>query len=132
VTLAPLLAAPPLIQFHVFAALGALFLGLVQFALPKGTAVHRLSGRIWVGLMAAVALSSFGITGAGGAGRWSWIHLISLYTLAALLLAMRQAQRGKVRAHRISMISLFLGALIITGAFTLLPGRLMHGVVFGG
>jgi len=29
-------------------------------------------------------------------------------------------------------MSLFVGALVIAGAFTLLPGRLMHEVVFGG
>jgi uncharacterized membrane protein len=30
------------------------------------------------------------------------------------------------------MLGLFLGALVVTGAFTLLPGRLMGQVVFGG
>jgi len=29
------------------------------------------------------------------------------------------------------MLGLFLGALVIAGLFTLLPGRLMHAVVFG-
>jgi uncharacterized membrane protein len=29
------------------------------------------------------------------------------------------------------MIGLFLGALVIAGLLTLLPGRIMHGVVFG-
>jgi uncharacterized membrane protein len=29
------------------------------------------------------------------------------------------------------MISIFVGALVIAGAFTLLPGRVMHAVVFG-
>jgi uncharacterized membrane protein len=29
------------------------------------------------------------------------------------------------------MISLFAGALVIAGAFTLVPGRIMHHVVFG-
>ncbi len=30
------------------------------------------------------------------------------------------------------MRSLYIFALILTGAFTLLPGRAMHAVVFGG
>ncbi len=30
------------------------------------------------------------------------------------------------------MLGLFLGALVIAGIFTLLPGRIMHKVVFGG
>jgi uncharacterized membrane protein len=30
-----------------------------------------------------------------------------------------------------SVISVFCGALVIAGLFTLLPGRIMHAVVFG-
>ncbi len=29
------------------------------------------------------------------------------------------------------MISMFVGALLIAGAFTFLPGRIMHAVAFG-
>jgi uncharacterized membrane protein len=29
------------------------------------------------------------------------------------------------------MISLYAGALVVAGAFTFLPGRLMHEVAFG-
>jgi len=29
------------------------------------------------------------------------------------------------------MIALFVGALLIAGLFTLLPGRIMHAVLFG-
>jgi len=29
------------------------------------------------------------------------------------------------------MTSIFFGALIVAGLFTLLPGRIMHAVVFG-
>lgn len=130
-TLAPLLAAPAVIQLHAAAALAALGLGLAQFALAKGTRLHRVVGWLWVGLMAAVALSSFGITGVHAIGHWSWIHLLSAYTLFALAMAVREARRGRIRAHKGWMISLFLGALVITGGFTLLPGRIMGAVVFG-
>lgn len=33
-------------------------------------------------------------------------------------------------SDRISMITLYVFALLLTGAFTLLPGRRMHAVVF--
>lgn len=36
-----------------------------------------------------------------------------------------------MRRHGIVLSSLFLYALIGSGAFTLLPGRLMHTVLFG-
>ena len=58
-TLAPLLDAPPAIVLHAMAAMGAFALGIAQFAAPKGTIPHRTVGWIWVGLMLAVALSSF-------------------------------------------------------------------------
>jgi uncharacterized membrane protein len=34
--------------------------------------------------------------------------------------------------HKTAMISLYIGALLIAGSLTLLPGRIMHAVVFGG
>jgi uncharacterized membrane protein len=36
-----------------------------------------------------------------------------------------------VSGHKKAMTSIFFGALIIAGAFTFLPGRIMHAVVFG-
>ena len=40
-------------------ALAALGLGIIQMIRPKGTVLHRWLGRIWVAMMAFVALSSF-------------------------------------------------------------------------
>lgn len=130
-TLAPLLAAPAAVQIHAAAALTALGLGLWQMAAPKGGARHRRMGWIWAGLMAVVALSSFAITGGRGALAFSWIHAISLGTLVMLPLAVLHARQGRTARHRGMMIGLFLGALVITGAFTLMPGRIMGRVVFG-
>ncbi|MBK1662600.1 DUF2306 domain-containing protein [Paracraurococcus ruber] len=127
---APLLAAPPLVQAHAAAAIAAFGLGLWQMAAPKGTLPHRRLGWAWTGLMLVVALSSFGITGNRGPWHFSWIHGISLFTLVMLPLAVLHARRGRVGLHRRAMIGLFLGALVITGAFTLLPGRLLGRVVF--
>jgi len=41
------------------------------------------------------------------------------------------AHRHRVTDHRCVMIGIFSGALVIAGLFTLLPGRIMHAVVFG-
>ena len=129
--LAPLLDAPPAIVLHALAAMAAFTLGLVQFAAPKGTILHRTIGWIWVGLMLAVSLSSFLIHQIRLWGPWSPIHLLSIFTLISLPLAVWAAHRHRVAAHRGAMTSIFLGALVIAGAFTLLPGRIMHHVVFG-
>jgi uncharacterized membrane protein len=130
-SLAPLLDAAPAIPLHAFAAMAAFGLGVVQLAAPKGTLPHRTLGWIWVGLMATVAVSSFWIHQIRLIGPWSPIHLLSIFTLSMLPLAVWEAHTHRVAVHRLIMILLFSGALVIAGLFTLLPGRIMHTVVFG-
>ena len=127
----PLLDAPGTIPLHAFAAMAAFVLGIVQFAAPKGTLPHRTIGWIWVVLMAAVAISSFWIHEIRLVGPFSPIHLLSIFTPIMLVLAVWYARRHNVRGHKITMISIFFGALVIAGLFTFVPGRLMHTVFFG-
>jgi len=130
-SLTPLLDAAPAIPVHAFAAMAAFALGVVQFAAPKGTLPHRTVGWIWVGLMAIVAASSFWIHEIRLLGPWSPIHLLSIFTLIMLPIAVWRARRHRVADHRRIMTMTFVGALVIAGLFTLLPGRIMHAVVFG-
>src|ERR1700685_4002687 len=130
-SLAPLLEAAPAIPRHAFAAMGAFVLGLVQFAAPKGTLPHRTLGWIWVGLMVVVAGSSFWIHQIRLVGPWSPIHLLSIFVLTTVPLGVWRAHRHEVADHRLIMISVFSCGLVIAGLFTLLPGRIMHAVVFG-
>jgi uncharacterized membrane protein len=111
------------------AAFGALVVGLAQFAGRKGRASHRVLGWLWVGLMTIVALTALGITRADA--RYSWIHALVPAVLTLLPLAVLMARRHRVDRHRNLMLGLYLGALVVTGAFTLMPGRVMHQVVFG-
>lgn len=129
--IAPLLAASPAIQIHAFAAMTAFALGLVQFIGPKGTVPHRLLGWTWVGLMAIVGVSAFFIHEIRVRGPWSPIHLLAIYTLVGLVVAVRHARRHSVRAHKLNMIGIFVGGLVVAGAFTFLPGRIMHAVMWG-
>jgi uncharacterized membrane protein len=131
-SLDPLFAAPLVVQLHAFAAMAAFVLGLVQFAAPKGTLPHRSLGYAWVGLMLAIASSSFAIHGTGQWRGFSVIHLLSVSVLVLTPLAVLAARRHHVDTHRWAMIALFAGALAVAGGFTLLPGRIMHRVVFGG
>ncbi|HMA73876.1 MAG TPA: DUF2306 domain-containing protein [Xanthobacteraceae bacterium] len=130
-TLAPLLSASAAIQFHAFAAMAAFGLGLVQFAAPKGTLPHRTIGWIWVALMVVVSVSAFFIHQIRLWGPWSPIHLLAIFTLIVLPIAVWQAHRHAVDKHRNRMAALFIGALAIAGAFTFLPGRIMHAVALG-
>ena len=130
-SLAPLLEAAPAIPLHAFAAMAAFVLGLVQFAALKDTLPHRTIGWIWVALMAAVAASSFWIHQIRLVGPFSPIHLLSIFTLVMLPLAVWRAHTHRVTDHRRAMILLFAGALVVAGLFTLVPGRIMHRVLFG-
>ena len=95
----------------------------------KGTASHKRLGRIWVGLMAAVALSSFWIFEIRRGAGPSLIHLLSVWTLVSLALAVYYIRRGNVRAHRGFMIGTFIG-LVVAGAFAMAPGRALYRLFF--
>lgn len=130
-SLAPLLEATPAIALHAFAAMAAFALGLVQFAAPKGTLPHRTVGWIWVALMLAVAISSLWIHQIHLLGPFGPIHFLSIFTLVMVPVAVWKAHTHQVATHRRIMSYLFLGALVVAGLFTLVPGRVMHKVVFG-
>lgn len=107
-------------------------LGLAQLARVKGTRTHRALGYLWVGLMLFVAVSSFFIHELRQWGGFSLIHLLSIFTLAMLPLGIYFARHHNVGGHRKTMLGLFFGALLIAGAFTLLPARILGRVMFGG
>jgi len=130
-SLTPLLNAAPEVQVHAFAAITAFVLGVVQFSAPKGTLPHRTLGWVWVVLMLVISASSFLIHGIRMWGPWSPIHILSVFTPIMLVLAVLAARGHRVRAHKITMISIFAGALVLAGLFTLVPGRIMHSVVLG-
>src|SRR5215813_12131141 len=123
-TLAPLIDAPTVIQIHAFAVIVAFAVGLVQLTAPKGTIPHRLIGWSWAMLMLTVAISSLFIHTIRLWGPRSPIHLLSILVLVTLPLAVRHARRHDVRRHRNAMTALFVGALVIAGFFTFLPGRI--------
>jgi uncharacterized membrane protein len=126
-----LLARQPwVIRLHIAAALAALLLGTVQLVGIKGTSVHRLIGWGWVVAMFTVAVSSLFIRQINP-GSFSLIHLLSGWTLIALPMALFAVRRGRIASHARGMTWTFIGGLIVAGAFTFLPGRLMWEVFFG-
>ena len=131
-SLDPLLTADPAIQLHAATATAALVLGALILFRRKGTALHRLLGRVWVALMLVVATSALFINEIRLIGPFSPIHIFSVMTYVGIgqgLWAIR-VQRN-LAVHRAQMQSVYLGALILAGAFTFLPGRRMHAVLFG-
>ncbi|MEY8882010.1 DUF2306 domain-containing protein [Donghicola sp. XS_ASV15] len=122
--------AAPMIQLHTFAALTSAATTLVIFSLPRGQTWHRRLGWLWVAALAVTAVTSFGITELRE-GHFSLIHVLSVATLGFLGLGVARARRHQVKEHRRIMLWLTFGALCVAGAFTLMPGRIMHAVLFG-
>lgn len=123
-------AAPTIIQVHLTAALTALAIGVALMARVKGTGLHKTLGWIWVIAMGITAVSSLFIK-VINPGHFSFIHLLSGWTIVGLPGAVYAIKRGKVSTHRRAMTGMFVGGLLIAGLFTFIPGRLMWTVFFG-
>ena len=119
------------IPLHAIMAMIAIILGGIQLSMKKGGPIHKLLGRIWVGLMLIVAISSFFIHEIKLWGAYSPIHLLSLLTIFLLGVGIYYARVGNVKRHKQTMIALYFFALILTGFFTLMPGRVMHQILIG-
>lgn len=128
----PLTTASIAVQIHACLAFFAVALTIAIFSVPRGSRLHRWLGWTWVLMMAGVALSSFWIFKVRLIGPFSPIHLLSAYVLVQLVFAVRAARAGRIQEHRKSMKGMVFGALVVAGAFTFLPGRVMYQVVLGG
>lgn len=130
-TLAPILNANPAIQIHVAAVAITIVLTPIQLFLRRGSDAHKIVGRIWIIAFVITALSSFFISTIRWIGPFSPLHVLSIVALASLFNAYRAARRGNIENHRWTVLSLIGFALLGAGIFTLLPGRIMHAVLFG-
>jgi len=117
------------IAIHLAAVLPAVAVGVAQLMLPKGTRSHKALGWAWVAAMAIAAASSFWIFGINSGGRFSVIHLLSVFVLLNLVAAIWSIRRGHVSAHRKFMVGTLLG-LLGAGAGALAPGRFLHQLLF--
>ncbi len=128
--LEPLLNASPAIQIHTYSAIAAFVFGGAILWRRKGGKTHRALGRIWVALMLVVCLTAFFIHQIRVWGEWSPIHLLAAITPLALARAVWAARNGNIVMHRRVMRTVYLGALVLAGLFTFLPGRILYKVVF--
>ena len=126
-----------IIFVHVALALLAIPLGLYIFVNKKGTKNHRILERIWVTVLIIVSLTAVFIQTITP-GQYSLIHLLIPYTIGSLIYSIwniRKFKKTKIESYKIkhmhSMIGVYIGALLIAGAFTLMPGRFFHEIIFG-
>lgn len=120
------------IPHHAIMAMSAILIGGLQMIAPKGTLIHKIMGYIWALLMAGTAISALFIYDFRVWGPFSPIHLLSPVILFFLGYAIHAARQGNIKRHSKTMTYLYFLGLILTALFTLLPGRTMHMVLFGG
>ena len=125
-----------LVYAHAALALLAVPLGLYIFINKKGTKQHRILGRTWAIILVIISLTAVFIQ-AINPGQYSLIHLLIPWTLGSLIYSVwniKQFKKTKIEkykyAHMYSMIGVYVGALLLAGAFTLMPGRLFHALIF--
>lgn len=122
-----LLQNHPLVFFHLVTAFSALLVGGVVMLRPKGTASHRALGWAWVLLMGSTAIASafirdYHLPNVLG---FTPIHAFTVLVCINLPRGIWYIRQGRVAAHRKTMRSLYFGACVLAGVFTLLPGRFL-------
>ena len=134
----PILEAPPSIQLHFVTVVPAFFLGAWQLiSSRKGSTSHRLIGKVYLTLMSITAVAAFFIPSFSswsiGVGpiRLGLIHLFIPLTINGIWQTRKALRTGDIAAHKASMRGMYLGGLIIAGALTFLPGRVMYRMFFG-
>lgn len=111
---------------HLGAVVPALGIGAVMLTQRKGTAWHKVWGRVWVALMIAVDISAFWLQRDG----YSWIHLfavVNLISISAAIVCVRYKRRV---AHAGFVIGAYSGTVAAGfGAFA--SDRFLNSLLFG-
>jgi uncharacterized membrane protein len=119
----------PLVLAHLITIIPAFVLGTWLMLSRKGSPIHKLLGKVYLVLMFATAIITLCMSAQLGPqlfGHFGFIHLFSLSTLWFVPVAYFSAKQGNIRRHKKSMIGLYIGGLLIAGAFAFAPGRLLH------
>lgn len=118
------------IKAHLFASLFAIALTLFQYNNKKGALPHKTFGWIWIISMTIVAISSLFVRELNN-GNFSFIHLFTILTLVSVPRIVHYARTHQINKHKAAVNGLVFGGLLIAGAFTFMPGRLMWNLFMG-
>ncbi len=121
----------PQVWVHLLTVIVALALTPAMLWSPRGTPRHRLLGYAWCAAMLVTALTSMAIRQVNN-GRFSVIHILSVYVLLQLVLLVQAARSGNIARHRRCVRGLVLGGLLIAGFFTFPFHRMLGDWLMGG
>ncbi len=123
------LAAAPLATIvHAAAILILVVTGWIMLALPKGDRRHRTLGWTWVSAMLLMGLSSLAVPHGDS---WVAAYVGGGSALVLLGFGVYFVRRRQLRLHARTMAMLMI-ALVLMTMLSVLPGRLMHEVLFAG
>lgn len=118
---------------HLASILPAFLIGTFLLLRSKGTPIHRFLGKLYMLLMLFTALVTLFMVAEIGPkflNHFGYVHLLSILVLYTVPMAYFAARRGDIKTHKRNMLGLYMGALILAGAFTLMPGRLINVWIF--
>ena len=124
-TIDPILDAAAIIQTHMALALFALLLGPFVLWRKRRDLMHKTLGYIWVLGMGGAALSGLFIPSHFTSVGVGPIHLLSLYALWGVYVAMRAIYLRDIKTHQLTMQNMYVRGVALAGAFNFLPGRTM-------
>lgn len=119
---------------HLITVVPCFFIGAYLLSVKKGTKIHRKLGKVYMILMFTTAIITLfmpALVGPQFLNHFGWIHLFSFLTLYSVPTAIIAIKKGQIKRHKLKMILLYIGAIIIAGGFTFSPGRYLHHVFFG-
>jgi len=119
---------------HLVTVIPAFLIGTWLLVRSKGTPHHRTLGRIYLSLMLVTGITTLFMPAEVGPrflGHFGYLHLLSAFTLITVARAYHAAKTHQVALHRNNMIGLYFGGILIAGSFALMPGRMLHGWLFG-
>ena len=121
---------PGVIWVHLATIITALALTPVMLLRPRGDRVHRQLGWVWAAAMFLTAFVSLFVR-VIEPGKFSVIHLLSLWTMLQVPLIVLRARQHDWQRHRRAVHGMVIGALLIAGFFTFPFGRMLGRWLLG-
>ncbi len=119
---------------HLGTVVPAFLIGAYLLISRKGTPMHRLFGKMYMALMLLTATITLFMPAEVGPrlfDHFGFLHLFSVLVFYSVPTAYFAVQNNQFKKHRNHMIGLYVGGILIAGAFAFMPGRLLYGWFFG-
>ena len=120
---------PLVVWAHILTIIVALVLTPVMLLRRRGDARHRLLGYVWAASLFGTAFISLFVK-VIDPGHFSYIHLLSVFTIVQVPMIVLYARRHDHKRHRQAVRGMVIGALLVAGFFTLPFGRLIGHWLF--